>query len=132
MAQQRGLDFSVCLVIILTLVFSAVLVLAAPTQAQNVTTLGSGRSCGTWTMNKPGSLGWVDQGAWVFGFLSGAVTYGSPAGDPLHGVDMDGILAWVSNYCAARPFDHVIDAAKALMLFLAQKSSQAAAPPAVR
>lgn len=114
----------------LTLACGALLVLAAPTQAQNVTTLGSGRSCGTWTMNKPGSVGWVDQGAWLFGFLSGAVTYGNPTGDPLHGADTDGILAWVSNYCAARPLDPVIDAAKALMFFLAQKSSKAVAPPA--
>jgi hypothetical protein len=103
-------------------VFSAVLVI--PTRAQNVTTLGSGRSCGTWTMTKPGSLGWVEQGAWMFGFLSGAVTYGNPPGDPLHNVDADAILAWVSSYCATHPLDHFIDAAKALMSVLAEKSSQ--------
>jgi hypothetical protein len=105
---------------------------ATPAQTQNpVTGIGIGtESCGKWTQNKQArAIDWIVQGAWVFGYLTGAMAYGNPTGDPLGGTDAEGILGWVSNYCAAHPLSHVYEAANELARVLTIRAARPAGSP---
>jgi hypothetical protein len=53
----------------------------------------------------------VHTEAWVLGFLSGLGVAG--VGDPLNGVDNEGVMAWIDNYCQSHPINRLVDAAKA-------------------
>jgi hypothetical protein len=100
---------------------------AAPARAYNV--IGGGvDSCGTWTADRgayvPG--GPATQGGqaalqdvqWVLGFLSGVSMMGALTPKPVkpfNNVDADGVLAWIDNYCRARPLEMIVDAANAFI-----------------
>ena len=45
----------------------------------------------------------MTQIEWVRGFISAFNTYRSPTGNVTAGTDMDGVYAWIDNYCAAHP-----------------------------
>ena len=53
----------------------------------------------------------------MVGFLNGAGYEGPPGLDPLHGVDAEGLYAWISNYCATRPIASIMDATTAFIEF---------------
>jgi hypothetical protein len=51
--------------------------------------------------------------SWVMGFLSGIGFERSPEVEPLHGIDADGVWAWIDNYCQANPLKDIAVAAAA-------------------
>jgi len=73
---------------------------------------GPGGSCGTWTVDRRSNeeLAMLDL-CWVLGFLT-SIGYNG-LGDPLNGVDAEGVGGWVDNYCQAHPIDEIVDAAQA-------------------
>jgi hypothetical protein len=86
--------------------------------------LGSGSSsCGAWGAHirqynpggsiTPGSLSSLQESAWVVGFLSGVGFMGQGRADPLDGMDYDGVIAWVNNYCQGHPIENIAQAAAA-------------------
>jgi hypothetical protein len=90
---------------------------AAQTPSQTPSTImGVGvLSCSAWTTARHEG-GALEHGAWVLGFLCGIRTarISWPSGevvDHLLGTDRDGVLAWIDNYCQARPLEKVVAAA---------------------
>lgn len=77
---------------------------------------GGAASCGAWTEARR-LRAIAGQGehflyeSWVLGFLSGIGFVGEDNDDPLHGLDYQGVLAWIDNYCQAHPIDNVSHAA---------------------
>ncbi len=98
--------------------------------AASFTEMGAGEvSCGTWTTDHEQShqqsrYNAVQEEQWVVGFLTGvaatkaeeAVTY-DRGSDPLAGIDWDGVMKWISNYCATRPTNSIDTAAENFVLF---------------
>ena len=83
---------------------------------------GSGlQSCGSWTASRrayvPGGPAThaaqtaLQEMEWITGFLSGIASQGSL--DPLNNVDVQGVWAWIDNYCRAHPLEAIGDAAAA-------------------
>lgn len=90
-------------------------------QAQaTVIIMGEGTSsCGTWTAARRDREAYRHE-AWVAGFISGvanaSITQSSrQAIDPLRGVDINGVLGWIDNYCHAHPLDLIENAAWAFI-----------------
>jgi hypothetical protein len=83
-------------------------------------TRGAGaKTCGWWTAKRAG----IDPekymaSSWVLGFLAGSNYFATGIYDVSKGVDNEGLLAWVDNYCAVNPLDSVADAAMELVAFL--------------
>lgn len=96
---------------------------AAPAaeESQQATIFGLGNnSCGKWTSAKLEG-GWprIAHHAWLSGFLSGInVQRRNSYSDLTDGRDMDGMSAWVDNYCAKHPLDTVAQAGDALIVEL--------------
>jgi hypothetical protein len=109
-------------------------------EAKNtVMVVGAGQaSCGTWTKAQAerqptdarGNIYYrigsdtMIQLEWVRGFISAFNIYKSETGNVTAGTDMDGVYAWIDNYCAAHPLDNVVTAALALVQELSQRQSQ--------
>jgi len=82
----------------------------------NYTLIGVGTvSCGKWTASRSGEdySAKIAEEQWALGFLSGVGFEGSGKYDPLNGVDAEGVLAWLDNYCRANPLKSVATAAAA-------------------
>ncbi len=56
----------------------------------------------------------VSEQSWILGFLSG-VGYAERGKDPLHGTDVEGVSAWMDNYCQVHPLNDVADAGAAFV-----------------
>lgn len=82
-------------------------------------------SCGSWTAAK--TEGWHRDAyiSWLAGFLSGINAAGvGRYGNAVQGTDMNGLIGWVDNYCAAHPLDNVSAAAENLgVVFLKRDKS---------
>jgi hypothetical protein len=91
------------------------LVAVVPVEAQAFSMIGAGvGSCGTWTADRRSRPMPADVDAeWVLGFLSGTGFEDGPEVNPLNGMDADGVLAWIDNYCHAHPITQIVDAAEA-------------------
>jgi hypothetical protein len=100
---------------------------AATAEAKPWMAIGAGAtsSCGTWTAHRytyqtHGAIqdvnNAVQEGAWVYGFLSGVGFAGLDGADPLRGVDGDAVLAWIDNYCRSNPLKKIAEAAMAFSL----------------
>lgn len=74
-------------------------------------------SCGRWTTvrreRSEGHAWGYEQ--WLLGYISGvAVGNGHPdVFNPLSGTDLDGVWAWVDNYCRTNPLRLLVEAAGA-------------------
>src|SRR4026207_1360543 len=91
-------------------------------------------SCGAWTKaeaNRPpiNAVGTMyvkidsdiaAQTQWISGFISAFNLYQSVTPDVTKDTDMNGVLAWIDNCCAAHPLDQIATAAIALMHELSQ------------
>jgi hypothetical protein len=96
-------DASAFLLRVLLMTFLAI----GNAQAQTVMMAGAGNSsCGTWTAARRNGLA-LEHGSWVLGYISGVamayLTAGRNDVDPLLGVDVNGVLAWMDNYCHVHP-----------------------------
>ena len=61
---------------------------------------------------------------WVMGFLSAHNWHNANAGGPgdiASGTDLNGMLAWIDNYCAAHPLEKIVEATQALIVELSQR-----------
>jgi hypothetical protein len=59
---------------------------------------------------------------WIAGYLSAfnSLTDDPATPDFLKDEDWDGLIAWIDNYCAARPLDKLETAGRSLVLELAE------------
>ena len=101
---------------------------------------GDGKvSCGAWTKaqaHRPpigadglmpvtfADMDLASQMSWVSGFLTAFDYYGSGSGDVANGIDANGILVWIDNYCSADPLDNIVTATVALVSELSKRASQ--------
>jgi hypothetical protein len=80
--------------------------------------IGQGNlSCGTWTTARRSRVA-LGHEQWVVGFLSGAGDVGASSGsslNPLNGMDYEGVLAWIDNYCLGQPIATIAKAAEAFL-----------------
>ena len=65
-----------------------------------------GKSCGTWVAERKGDSH-VLLATWVLGYLSGRAS--SENSSALSTTDLNAIIAWMDNYCAANPLDYITD-----------------------
>jgi hypothetical protein len=79
--------------------------------------LGHGnQSCGSWLQARR-SESWpalVQQG-WLSGYVTAFNNYASRNGNISAGTDVDGLFAWVDNYCQSHPLDSLFGAGGALI-----------------
>ena len=102
---------------------SGILVLASmqPAFAQtgrHYTTLGHGSStCGQWTADQRlQNLSSNSDKAWLLGYVSGFNRFGGePIGNVSAGVDPEGMVGFMNNYCAAHPLDTIEQGANELV-----------------
>jgi hypothetical protein len=52
---------------------------------------------------------------WLLGYLSGVGDVHTARLDPLNGIAVDEIWAWVDHYCQAHPLDHIVRAGEAFV-----------------
>jgi hypothetical protein len=69
-------------------------------------------SCGKWINTPKRTLYHEQQKMWVLGYLSG-INMGSPV-DFLRATDVDGLTAWIDNYCHRNPLQGITQAISAL------------------
>jgi hypothetical protein len=62
-------------------------------------------SCETWTADRraPETAAAVADTQWVIGFLAGIGHMGLGELQPLHGIDDQGVWAWLDSYCGVHP-----------------------------
>jgi hypothetical protein len=91
----------------------------APAAAQTVDIVGAGVgvSCGTWLEHR--ATGQPDIANWALGYLSGVAVWGFDRTmghkAPLRGMDADGVLYWLDNYCHVNPTNKFTDALAAFV-----------------
>lgn len=79
-------------------------------------------SCGEWTADRKGAIGYSDLG-WVLGYLTAYNQYvWTRTDDVAHGIDPDGIAAWMDGYCMAHPLNTIANGAQQLVIVLAIRS----------
>jgi hypothetical protein len=104
------------------LVLAATTITIASAEQRISSMIGAGsESCGSWTANRRGGSiarlsARVQNQQWLFGFLSAFGVAGKGL-DPLHGMDDEGVVAWVDNYCREHPIDSIQDAGVGFVLF---------------
>lgn len=107
------------------LAFFALVALCAPANGQIVETWEaygmSGETCAEWSADKAED-GWdyTVKHAWVIGIISGY--NGARGGDLLSTTNTSAALAWVDDYCARRPADPIIGAARQLIKALVARN----------
>jgi hypothetical protein len=114
-------------VLVIVLISSAI-----SSAAEAYTSAGSGTaSCGAWTAARRDRQA-LNLEQWILGFLTGVADLAASRGvtvpgkvDPLNGVDVQAVWAWVDNFCHAHPLETVIEAGEAF----ATERSQAARKP---
>lgn len=90
---------------------------AAPGKDGSYRVLGAGASsCGTWTQDRAHND--FDDVEWVLGYLSGFNGWGQGTPDASEGIDNNGVIAWVDNYCLEHPLNNIGDASAALIFTL--------------
>lgn len=104
------------------LIVLTVLIVSLMTRANEVkayTANGGGTlSCGSWTenrhsQNRGDTMHAVQGQQWVLGFLSGIGFVAQNDDDPLKNMDVQGVWAWIDNYCRDHPIDQIGTAASA-------------------
>jgi hypothetical protein len=102
-------------VIIFTAAASMVASVQVPAQDKGRIVFGQGtNSCGAWTRARETKSGVGLYVQWVAGYLSGS-NMNDQEPDALIGTDFDGVMAWIDNYCRAKPLEPVITAAEELL-----------------
>jgi hypothetical protein len=113
------------LILLASLITLPVLCQARPNQEGAYEVLGVGTvSCAVWTKDR------VDRasdrhfinGAWVQGYLTAVNLFSDGPSHIAKGIDDDGVMAWIDNYCAQHPVDSLTVAAKALVEELNKRS----------
>jgi len=81
--------------------------------ADEVKTLGAGANatCGKWLADRQSGNAF-SMSNWALGYLSGAATFSQNL-NPLEGLDSDGVLYWIDNFCRSHPLNKFTVALKA-------------------
>jgi hypothetical protein len=85
-----------------------------PGQFEN---LGIGNdSCGQWTQSRR-EIGYRWQGyvSWVQGFLTAINLFADETHDVTRGIDSDGLVSWIDNFCQQHPLENIAFAAQQLL-----------------
>jgi hypothetical protein len=95
----------------------AIAIIPTALGAQNVMVWGSGiSSCGSWTKDSNNSPVHHQREGWLLGFVSGYNWYAEDRIEDIKIIeDGNALVAWVDNYCFARPLDPLVMAAKNLI-----------------
>ena len=108
------------LAVVVALLFSAGAAWKA--EAGEYKILGPGnKSCGAWIAeSKKQALLYYQNSGWVLGYISAFNTWGPLEKKPgvshiSKGTDVDGLFAWIDNWCRANPLDWISDASVALI-----------------
>jgi hypothetical protein len=106
------------LIVLATLISLPVLCQARPNQEGAYEVLGVGTlSCETWSKDRAdrASERHFIYGAWVQGYITAVNVFGEGASHLAKGIDDEGIMSWIDNYCSKHPTDSLTVAAKALV-----------------
>jgi hypothetical protein len=83
---------------------------ALPAAAETFAGAGIEHSCGGWTADRrQDDMAARQDEQWVLGYLSAVADWTDL--DPLHGIDGQGVWAWIDNYCQANPLVKIAEAA---------------------
>ena len=92
-----------------------------PAAAQGVDVFGYGaRSCGAWTEARRtgGSSQRYQREQWVSGYVTAANRYLGNLTGGIGGIDYEGLMGWIDNYCRDNPTMSLHNAARYLVKFL--------------
>jgi hypothetical protein len=95
------------------LMLSAAMLLGASADAQGgrrVTMLGHGASsCGQWvTDRRLNNISANSDRAWLLGYITAFNEFGGqPSGNVTAGVDVEGMVTWMDNYCQHHPLETI-------------------------
>lgn len=65
-------------------------------------------SCGYWSEQRRQTTGRSQMWeGWILGFISGLNVFGANNGNVAPGLQADGLLGWIDQYCSAHPLDRV-------------------------
>jgi hypothetical protein len=119
------------LVAAVALFCSAVAVAQAPV-GRTVAVLGEGNiSCGQWLKARQLAAdgatilmtGRFAAEAWVLGYVSAFNGYGlTVSKNVAEGTDVEGIFAWIDQFCRKQPLENVLDATTMLVVELQRRS----------
>jgi hypothetical protein len=103
-----------CVPRVLSIVIGLLALTALPAAAETFAGAGIDYSCERWTADRrqDGLAARRDE-QWVLGYLSAVADWTDF--DPLHGIDEQGIWAWMDNYCQANSLVKIAEAASAFV-----------------
>jgi hypothetical protein len=106
--------YSNCLSLALSIVIVLMALTALPAAAETFAGVGIDYSCERWAADRrqDGVTARQDE-QWVLGYLSAVADWSDL--DPLHGIDRQGVWAWMDNYCQANPLVKITEAASAFV-----------------
>ena len=94
------------------------LTLAPPAYAE-VSIIGlAGNTCGDWSATSYNSVEYQD---WLWGYISGAVSYGRYPPHVLKTTSPIALIVWLKSYCQAHPLDNLAVGADALLKELSKR-----------
>jgi hypothetical protein len=98
----------------LSIMIGLMALIALPAAAETFAGVGIDHSCERWTADQgqDGVTARQDE-QWVLGYLSAVADWTDF--DPLHGIDAQGVWAWMDNYCQANPLVKITEAASAFV-----------------
>jgi hypothetical protein len=71
-------------------------------------------SCDSWTAARLTPQEKQGDGQWVLAFHSGVGFMGGDTGNnPGNGIDAQGVLAWIDDYCRVHPLEKIVEAVAA-------------------
>jgi hypothetical protein len=83
-------------------------------------------SCGTWTTeHQQGSIVASGMELWLMGYVTAYNRWAFAGSDVADGADLNGLVAAVSQYCAAHPLDSVSTASEQLIVQLIARDAAA-------
>jgi hypothetical protein len=92
---------------LVALFFLTVCAVRPAAAADDVQLLGAGANatCGKWLADRESGFAFPLTN-WALGYLSGAAMFSEDL-NPLEGLDSDGVLYWIDNYCRSHPLNKI-------------------------
>jgi hypothetical protein len=89
----------------------AAVALTSTAPLANSIVIGAGvESCGTWTNSERNNTNSFRH-EWVMGYVSSYNFYSlTVSSDVSQGIDPNGLIAWITNYCTANPLNQIATA----------------------
>ena len=100
--------------VLAALILAAVLVTTGAGEGETVVGGVGTETCASWIVARRDHQAFGYE-QWLLGYLSGVGDVHSARLDPLNGIDVAAVWAWVDVYCAAHPLDHIVRAGEAFV-----------------